>query len=332
MTPDEIQKETAHLNLSKFTAREIALWIYKRGANSFEEMTNISMHGRKLLSEDFTIGKISYSHVSISKDGTKKYVFPTAQNKQIETAYIPEKKRHTLCISSQVGCKLGCQFCMTGKQGFQGQLDTAEILNQILSIPEKENITNLVFMGMGEPFDNIDPVFKALTIISSDYGLEISPKKITISTAGLIPGIKKLFKESRCNLAVSLHSPFAEEREMLMPIEKKYPIVKVIETLKTYHLDKQRSLSFEYILFKDFNDTQKHVNQIARMLNGLRCKINLIRFHKIPDSPLEGTDDIAVQRFRDRLNKKGIIATVRASRGEDIMAACGLLSTKHFSK
>ncbi len=330
MTPKEILEITTHIGLPNFSAREIALWIYKRGAQSFDDMTNISLHGRELLTQNYTVGLTPFSKENISADGTKKYLFPTAKNRYIETAYIPEKKRHTLCISSQTGCKLDCKFCMTGKQGYQGQLSVAEILNQVISIPEKELITNFVFMGMGEPFDNTESVLKALEILTSDFGFEINPRKITVSTVGLLPGMKRFLEKSRSSLAISLHSPFDEEREMLMPIQKKYPIEKVVETLKAYKFDRNRRLSFEYILFKDINDSQRHVNQIARLLNGLRCRINIMRFHEIPGTSLKGTDEDALQKFKDKLQKMGLIATVRASRGEDIMAACGLLSTKEL--
>lgn len=327
LTPEEIKKEITEFKLPGFNAREIALWMYRRGAQSFDEMTNISKSGRKLLNEHCSLGLRTYVKENISNDGTKKYLFPTKGSRFIETAYIPEKKRHTLCLSSQVGCKLNCKFCMTGRQGYQGQLDTGEILNQILSIPEKEEITNLVFMGMGEPFENTEPVLKALTILTADYGLGFNPKKITVSTVGILPGMKRFMEKSKCNLAISLHSPFDDERATIMPIQKKYPVTNIIDTLKSYSVEKQRRLSFEYILFKGFNDTPRHINQLTRLLNGLRCRINLMRYHELPGSLLKGTDDTEVIEFRDRLNDKGIIATVRASRGEDIMAACGLLST-----
>jgi 23S rRNA (adenine2503-C2)-methyltransferase len=332
LTLEELQEVTSHLNLPRFAAREIALWIYRRNAGSFDEMTNISKSGRELLKQYFTIGLTPFIRENISEDGTKKYVFPAGENRFIETAYIPDKKRHTLCVSSQIGCKYGCSFCMTGKQGFQGQLDVSGILNQILSIPEREQITNLVFMGMGEPFDNTDVVMKALKIITADYGMAISSKKVTVSTVGLIPGMKRFLEESRCNLAISLHSPFDDEREKLMPVQKKYPLTEIIRTLKDHPMDKYRRLSFEYILLKGLNDTQHHVNQLARLLNGLRFRINLIRFHNIPDSPYKSPGENAVHNFRDRLDAKKITATVRASRGEDILAACGLLSTKELNE
>jgi 23S rRNA (adenine2503-C2)-methyltransferase len=328
MTLEEISKVIDDFNLPKYTAKEIAQWIYHRGATSFDEMTNISKSSRNLFKEKFIIGGFSPENVAVSSDGTKKYLFPAQITRYIETAYIPEKKRHTLCVSSQVGCKLGCLFCMTARQGFQGNLTSGEIINQIVSLPEREKITNIVFMGMGEPFDNTDELLKALEIITADYGLAINPKKITVSTVGLIPGMKRFIEESRCQLAISLHSPFDDERSTLMPIETIYPIRKVIEEIKRYSFEKQRRLSFEYILFSGLNDSAKHVNELARLLNGLRCRINLMKYHHLPGTPLKGTNDKTLKEFRDKLNRKGITATIRASRGEDILAACGLLSTK----
>ena len=332
MTLNEIKQETERFEFPGYAAREIALWIYRRGASDFEVMSNLSMKARAQLSEHFDTGLTSFTKVDISSDGTKKYLFPAQHGRFIETAYIPDKKRHTLCISSQVGCKMGCLFCMTGKQGFQGHLNSGDILNQILSLPERNLLTNLVFMGMGEPFDNTDEVLKALEIITSDYGLAFSPRKITVSTVGLIPGMKRFIRETRCQLAISLHSPFDEERSMLMPVENIYPIRKVIEEVKKYEFGKQRRISFEYIVFKGINDTERHVNQLARLLNGIKCRINLIKFHPIPGTPLEAVSPDALMEFRDKLDKKGIVTTIRASRGEDIFAACGLLSTKEMVK
>jgi 23S rRNA (adenine2503-C2)-methyltransferase len=330
MTLEEIVKVTERFELPRYVTREIALWIYRRGVTTFNEMTNISKKTRQTLAYNFELGLTTPSKVNVSSDGTKKYLYPAHDNSYIETAYIPDKKRHTLCVSTQVGCKMGCLFCMTAKQGFHGHLTSGEILNQIISLPERQNLTNLVFMGMGEPFDNIAEVLKSLEILTADYGMAFSPRKITVSTIGLIPGMQRYIEETRCQLAISLHSPFDEERAMLMPIENIYPIKIVVELLKKYTIEKQRRVSFEYILFKGINDTQQHINQIARLLNGLRCRINLMRFHQIPGTSLEGTNEKAMFEFRDKLNKKGIITTIRASRGEDIMAACGLLSTKEL--
>jgi 23S rRNA (adenine2503-C2)-methyltransferase len=328
MTLEEIKKACEFLDMPEFAAREIALWMYRRGATDFEQFTNLSKKVRLKLAEQFELGLIPPQKTSTSNDGTKKFLFPVAKNHFIESAYIPEIRRHTLCISSQIGCKLGCSFCMTARQGFQGHLSTGQILNQLLSIPERTYITNLVFMGMGEPFNNTGAVLKALKILTADYGMAISPRKITVSTVGIIPDMEHFIILSKCQLAISLHTPFSEERAMLMPIEKIYPIQEVVATLKKYSFEKQRRISFEYIVFKGLNDSPRHVNQLARLLNGLRCRINLIRFHKIPGSLLQSPDDETMQDFRKKLDAKGIVTTIRASRGEDILAACGLLSTK----
>jgi 23S rRNA (adenine2503-C2)-methyltransferase len=331
MTLNEISENTKEYGFPTYTAREIALWIYRRGATGFEQFSNISKNSRQQLDDIFEAGLTLPVKVSESGDGTKKYLFSARNNRFIEAAFIPETKRKTLCVSSQAGCKFGCLFCMTARQGFQGQLTAGEIINQVISIPEREGLTNIVYMGMGEPFDNTDEVLKSLEILTADYGLAISPRKITVSTVGLIPGMKRFINESRCQLAVSMHSPFHDERASLMPVEKVYPIEEVVNELKKYTFEKQRRVSFEYILFKGVNDTPRHVNQIARLLNGLRCRINLIRFHQIPGSPLKTPDEKSIHEFRDRLDKKGIVTTVRVSRGEDILAACGLLSTKELS-
>lgn len=332
LTQKEIVENTIELGIPAYAAREIAIWIYSRGATSFHQMTNLSLKARTELEDNFQIGLIPPSKVSISTDGTKKYLFPALNSKFIETAYIPEKSRHTLCVSSQVGCKMGCLFCMTAKQGFQGHLKCGEILNQIMALPERNVLTNLVYMGMGEPFDNIDETLKSLEILTSDYGPGFSPKKITVSTIGLIPGMQKFINETNCNLAISLHSPFDEERAQLMPIENIYPVKQVIDFLKQCDFNKQRRISFEYILFKGVNDSKAHINQLARLLNGLKCRINLMRFHPIPGSPLQNTSEKELIEFKDSLNKKGIFTSIRASRGMDIFAACGLLSTKELLK
>ncbi|HOW31871.1 MAG TPA: 23S rRNA (adenine(2503)-C(2))-methyltransferase RlmN, partial [Bacteroidales bacterium] len=245
---------------------------------------------------------------------------------------IPDEKRHTLCVSSQVGCKMGCLFCMTGKQGFQAHLTAGEILNQLRSIPERSLITNVVFMGMGEPFDNLDAVMQAQEVLTAEYGFALSVRKVTVSTIGIVPGMDYFLKNSKCNLAVSLHSPFDDERRRLMPIQHVYPIKDVIDTINRADLGKYRRVSMEYIVFKDVNDTPRHVKELARLLNKTRCRINLIRFHKVPGVPLEGSSEERILAFQRALNDKGITTTLRASRGLDIEAACGLLSTKALVK
>lgn len=329
-TLTELQDIVVELGLPKFTAKQIAQWLYQKNINTFEEMTNLSKAARTLLAEHFELGLTPHSKVQESVDGTKKYLFPTGKLQFIESAYIPDKTRKTLCVSSQVGCKMGCLFCMTGKQGFQANLTAGQIVNQVQSLPEKEALTNVVYMGMGEPFDNLDEVLKSLEIFTSDWGYGWSPKRITVSTIGIIPAIEKFLDASQCHLAVSLHTPFEEERKKLMPIENVYALPDVIKTIRDFDFGRQRRISFEYIMFKGYNDTPKHVKELARILNGIRCRINLIRFHPIPGTPLEGSDGATMEKFMLALNEKGIRTTIRASRGEDIYAACGLLSTKEL--
>ncbi len=328
----EIQTIVAELGLKPFVAKQITEWLYQKNAHSFADMTNLSLANRSLLEEKFSMGLSAFSNVQASADGTKKYLFPTSNHRFIESAYIPDDDRATLCVSSQVGCKMGCLFCMTGKQGFQSQLSAGDILNQISSLPEREKLSNIVYMGMGEPFDNLDQLMKSLEILTAGWGFAMSPRRITVSTIGIIPAMKHFLEHSDCHLAVSMHSPFHEERQKLMPIENVYPIAKVIEQLRTFNMGKQRRISFEYIMFKGVNDTPRHVKEIARLLNGMRVRINLIRFHPIPETPLESSDEETIRGFKDALVKKGFRTTLRASRGQDIFAACGLLSTKELVK
>jgi 23S rRNA (adenine2503-C2)-methyltransferase len=329
---EELKQLAAEHQLPAYNAGQIADWLYKKNVASIDGMTNLSKAFRDTLKENYSIGLVPHSKVDISNDGTKKYLFPALTGKFIEAAYIPEEKRNTLCVSSQVGCKMGCLFCMTGKQGFQGNLSVTEILNQLRSLPEREEVTNMVYMGMGEPFDNIEAVLKSLAILTSEYGFGWSPKRITVSTIGVIPGIIRFLEESRCHLAISLHSPFDEERRKLMPVQHVYPIQDVIKLLKKFDFSGQRRVSFEYIMFKDINDGVQHVNGLARLLNGIQCRINLIRYHAIPGTPLQSSTDETISMFRERLTQKGIFTSVRSSRGQDINAACGLLSTKEILK
>lgn len=329
---EELEEIVVELGLPAFTASQITDWMYKKDIGSINEMTNLSKKNREKLDSLFFIQRTSHSNVQESVDGTKKYLFPTQSNKFIEAAYIPEKERATLCVSTQIGCKMGCLFCMTGKQGFQGNLSAGEIINQIQSLPEFEKLTNIVYMGMGEPLDNVDAVLKSLEIMTSSWGYGWSSKRITVSTIGIIPAMITFLEKSDAHLAVSLHSPFDEERKKLMPIHNVYPITKVLSEIKKWDLGRQRRVSFEYIMFKGVNDTLQHAQEIVKILNGIKCRINLIRFHAIPDTSLEGTSYENIVAFQNLLKSKGLTVTIRASRGEDIFAACGMLSTKELLK
>ena len=325
---EELREVALSVGLPKFAATQLAEWIYKKGARSFDEMTNLSKTGRAALAERYTLGLSDPVSVAESSDGTKKYIFVVGGDLRIESAYIPDGERATLCISSQAGCKMGCKFCFTGRGGYHGDLTVAEILNQICSLPEREKITNVVLMGMGEPLDNPDNVMRALEVMTSAWGFGWSPTRITLSTVGVIPNLRRFLEESQVHLAVSLHSPFSDQRREIMPVEKAFPIRDVVALLKEYDFTHQRRVSFEYIVLKGRNDSPAHIKELCRLLGGLSCRINLIRFHAIPDSPFVSPDLETVTRFRDTLTRKGLMTTIRASRGEDIQAACGLLSTK----
>jgi 23S rRNA (adenine2503-C2)-methyltransferase len=326
-THSELKQLVSDLKMPTFTASQIADWLYKKQVTSIDEMTNLSLAHRTRLNEQETVGRTLPSDQLSSTDGTVKYLFPVANSHFVEAVYIPDKERATLCVSSQVGCKMNCSFCATGKQGFSGQLTAGEIINQILSIPESALLTNVVFMGMGEPMDNVDEVFKALEILTANYGFAWSPKRITVSSIGVIPALQRFLEERSEHLAISVHSPYPEERLSLMSIEKVYPIEKVIELVQQYDFAHQRRVSFEYIMFNELNDDLKHATSLAKLLRHIPiCRVNLIRYHAIPGVDLPSSSEERMIAFRDYLNTKGIICTIRSSRGEDILAACGMLS------
>lgn len=318
----ELKEVAVQYGLPTYTAKQMAEWLYKKRVSSIDEMTNLSISAREKLSAEYEVGRVGYSNVVVSFDGTKKYLFPM----NIETVMIPSEERSTICVSSQIGCRMGCKFCMTGRMGFHGNLSAAEILSQFLEIDESEHLTNAVFMGMGEPLDNYEAVTKAIEILTADWGFGWSPRRITLSTIGVNPYLKRFLEENKCHIAISLHDPFAPERNELMPMEKAFPIAETVELIKQYDFSGQRRVSFEYIMFEGVNDTKRHADALIRMLRGLECRVNLIRFHKIPDSPLAPSIEIKIELFQKRLNDAGVIATVRASRGEDVLAACGMLS------
>ena len=326
-TLSQLEALCNRLEMPRFAAKQIARWLYDKHATTIEAMSDLSVRHRALLAETYEIGFTSPEKVSISTDGTKKYLYRTSQNHFIESAYIPDGDRATLCISSQAGCRMGCRFCATGRQGLQHSLSTNEILNQIGSLPERERLTNVVFMGMGEPLDNLDSLLPTLEILTSAWGFGWSPTRITVSTAGVASRLERFLDATQVHLAVSLHNPFPHERAEIMPVEKAWPIREVVEILRRYDFTHQRRVSFEYIVMSGLNDSPRHIRELCRLLDGIKCRINLIRFHKIPGSPYFSPDDRAMIAFRDALTAKGIHTTIRTSRGEDIQAACGLLST-----
>lgn len=338
MSESELKDMALGLGLPAFVGKQVAQWMYGRSVADVAAMTNISQKARALISERYALGNSAPVACQESADGTRKYLYRTAGGHYVETVFIPDGDRATLCVSCQVGCKMGCAFCMTGRQGFQASLTAAEILNQIYSLPERERLTNIVFMGQGEPLDNLDAVLCATEVLTAPWGYAWSPKRITVSTVGLAKGLRRFLDESKCHLAISLHHPLPTGRAALMPAERAWSIVDVVNLLRQYDFcrkghgpsdaSKQRRLSFEYIVFRGLNDSDVHADALISLLRGLDCRVNLIRFHDIPDSPFRGVDDARLTRFRDRLTRHGVFCTIRASRGQDIDAACGLLSTK----
>lgn len=345
-TPEELKEIAVKAGLPAYAGKQLAGWIYRRHARELSEMTDISKAGREALSKEYTVGVTPPSACQVSTDGTKKYIFPvdcalgsglnvedTAgakfEKSSVEAVMIPEEDRKTLCVSSQAGCKMGCKFCMTGRQGFHGNLDAGDIINQFLSVEEADALTGTVFMGMGEPLDNFLNVKRAIDILTADWGFGWSPKRITLSSIGVIPNLRRYLDETRCHLAISMHSPFPEERASIMPVQNAYPIQDVVKLIRQYDFSGQRRVSFEYTMFSGLNDDKRHADAIIRLLSGLECRVNLIRFHKIPDFPYVSSAQGVMEMFRDRLSAHGITATIRASRGEDIYAACGMLAGKH---
>ena len=326
-TLSELKQLAQELKMPAFAGKQITEWLYEKRVTDFSAMTNISKQNREKLAEECSVGVEPPVHQVVSDDGTEKYLFKLSDGYTIETVYIPDRERATLCVSSQVGCKMNCLFCMTGKQGFQRNLTPAEIMNQILAVPHSQELTNIVFMGMGEPTDNMDSVLTVIEILTSAWGMAWSPKRITLSTVGIRKGVKRFLDESKCHLAVSLHAPDGR-RARYMPAEKGFPISEMIPMLREYDFSHQRRLSFEYIMLRGVNDSIEDAQKLAELLKGLDCRVNLIRYHAIPGISLQSSSDETIEAFRNELNNKGVVATIRASRGEDVSAACGMLASQ----
>lgn len=335
MTSAELKAVVLELGMPAFTAKQMQSWLYEKQVGSISEMTNISKVNRERLEQQYEVGSMAPLDCQRSKDGTIKYLFPVCcdsvakdgAERFVETVFIPDGDRATLCVSCQVGCKMNCLFCQTGKQGWNGNLTAADILNQIYALPERERLTNIVFMGQGEPMDNLDAVLQVCQILTADWGYAWSPRRITVSSVGVKGKLKRFLDESDCHIAISMHSPLHEQRLQLMPAEKAMPLTEAIALLKQYDFTHQRRCSFEYICFGGLNDSSLYAHEIVNLLEGLECRVNLIRFHKIPSVDLPASDESRMEALRDYLTHHGITTTIRASRGQDIFAACGLLST-----
>lgn len=343
LTLAQLQQLCGTLGFPRYTARQICDWLYVKQVTDIADMTNLSMATRRRLAETAVVRHVAPGACQTSKDGTRKYLFDCdddGDTQAVEAVFIPDADRATLCVSCQRGCKMGCRFCVTGRQGFHGQLDAGAIMSQVTGIEEHSRLTNIVFMGMGEPMDNYDSVLAATEILTAEWGLGWSPKRITVSSVGITPALQRFLDESRCHLAISLHNPFGDERMQLMPAQKAYPVAETVALLRRYDWSGQRRVSFEYIMFDGINDSRRHADGLLHLLQGLPCRINLIRFHSAPGMPFRPSPDKRIQSFQDYLNRHGgrtadnssiITCTLRASRGEDIMAACGLLAGQRRS-
>lgn len=327
MTLAQMKAAVTEAGMPAFIAKQIADWVYRKRVATIDEMTNISLINRQKLAALFEVGLEAPVEAMRSSDGTIKYLYRVNGDRYVEAVYIPDGDRATLCVSSQVGCKMNCLFCMTGKQHYTANLTANEILNQIFALPEFEKLTNIVFMGMGEPCDNLDNLLQTIEVLTAEYATAWSPHRLTVSSVGIRKGLKRLLDGGDYHIAISLHHPDPEHRKELMPAERGYSITEIVELLKEYDFSHQRRLTFEYIVFKGINDSPLHARQLLKLLSGLDCRINLIRYHAIPAVPLEGVESEAMTRLRDYLTANGIFTTIRASRGEDIFAACGMLST-----
>ena len=341
-THDELKARLMETGLKSYRARQVLEWVYKKYASSFQEMTNISKADRDLLEAHFSISALRPLRAEVSTDGTRKYLFGLEDGHTIESVLIPDEDRMTLCISSQVGCGQGCRFCLTGSGGFTRNLKAYEIADQVLEVErhlrkaesgrregsEEKNrsITNIVLMGMGEPLANFDEVVKALGIITSEKGLGFSPRRVTLSTAGLVPELERLGRAgTRVNLAISLNAPTDEIRNRIMPVNKRWPLKELLAACKKFPLEPRRRITFEYVMLKGVNDREEHALALAKLLRGIKCKVNLIPYNPSPESMYERPNDVVVRRFQKILLDHNYAAPVRESRGQDISAACGQL-------
>jgi 23S rRNA (adenine2503-C2)-methyltransferase len=342
LIPGKLEKEIVGLGLRKYRAKQVFEWIYGHHVASFDEMTNLAKAERLLLAERFYISHLRVLKTECSADGTRKFLFELEDKHTIESVLIPDEDRSTLCISSQVGCAQACRFCLTGSTGFRRNLEAFEIADQVLAVAkilaeeptggrgssweQSRHITNIVLMGMGEPLANFDNVLNALMIITADKGPGFSPRRVTLSTDGLVPEIERLGKSGiKVNLAVSLNATTDEVRDRIMPVNRRYPIKELFAACRRFPLGDRRRITFEYVMLRELNDSEADALRLVKLLRGIRCKVNLIPFNPFPGSEFKRPDDAVVQRFKKILADHHYTALVRESRGRDISAACGQL-------
>lgn len=332
---EELEEQLKQLGEKPFRAKQIVKWIYEENVTDFEEMTNLSIELRQKLKETYTLGNFKIVKKLISQDGTKKYLFDVLDNNMIETVLMEYHHGKTLCVSSQIGCKMGCKFCASTGIPFKRNLTAGEIVEQVLAVQREENcrISNIVFMGIGEPLDNYENVVKAIRILNAPWGLNIGARHISISTSGIVPKIYELAKENiQCTLSISLHSAKDSVRSGMMPVNQVYPIKELIQACKEYIRITNRRISFEYALAKDNNDNLEDAKELVKLLHGMNAHVNLIPINKIEKGTFTKSSNENIIRFRDYLNSKGIVATIRRELGSDIEAACGQLRRKNLKE
>lgn len=338
-TREELQARIVEMGLKKYRADQILTGIYAHHARSFEEMTNVPKAEHSPLSSVFYISAPNVVRTEISRDGTRKFLFELEDGRTVESVLIPDTDRQTLCISSQVGCRQACRFCLTGSAGFTRDLNAYEIVDQALEVSRilqqerKRRLTNIVLMGMGEPLANFDEVVKALAVITSEKGLGFATRRVTVSTAGLAPEIEKLGSSGvKVNLAISLNATTDAVRDTIMPVNRRYPIEELLAACRRFPLESRRRITFEYVLLKGVNDTKEDAQRLTQLLRGVKCKVNLIPFNPFPDSEFERSNDAAVRQFQKILLDHHYITPVRESRGRDISAACGQLREREAAR
>jgi 23S rRNA (adenine2503-C2)-methyltransferase len=326
LSADEIREIIEPAGFTAIHSVLIANSLYKKSISDISRFDKIPKKLKETLSGIAVSGINEPLTSVVSKDNSVKYLFRTETGKEFETVYIPDRKRNTVCVSTQSGCRMGCSFCATAKYGFKGNLSAGEMINQIISIPQAAKVTHVVFMGMGEPMDNLENVLKACSIITSEWGLALSTRKVTVSTVGIMPEVEQFLYRSEHNLALSLYSPFPAQRKMAVPAELKHPVRQIIEMMKGYPLKKKRRLSVAYVMFKDINDTDRHLEELISVFKNTEIRINLLPYHPVLNERHCSSSEERIQYFKHNLIISGISASIRKSRGTDISAACGLLA------
>jgi 23S rRNA (adenine2503-C2)-methyltransferase len=333
LNSSELEAFIASFGKERYRTTQILRWLYQKGVHSFDEMTNLSKKFRRELTKVSFISNLRPSRTEETRDGTKKFLFELEDKNRIESVLIPDKDRLTLCISTQAGCAFGCKFCLTGKMGWKRNLTTSEILNQILAVREtldgKRSMTNIVLMGMGEPLANYENTMKAIELMLHPDAFKFSSRRVTLSTVGLFPELEKMAKERiRFRLAISLNATDEETRSHLMPVNRRYPLKKVLDLCRKFPLQPRTRITFEYVMVKDINDSPRDAKRLLKILKGIPSKVNLIPLNEAPGIPFKRPSDEAVREFQEILMEGGLTAIVRASKGAEISAACGQLSGK----